>query len=459
MTKSSREKESEKKAEKRVAARRAAAPVKKTTSSGGVKSPKVAAAKPVAAKPAVAASSKAKPVSARVEKVSARAAAPKPRGVIATPGERISAADRETFASEEVPRDFVDAIPLSSSGNVAAPLANQLETIGKKLEQVLAEVGVGADPELRRRAASALSELATRLAPTFQTTSLGDGHESDSFVARSDYADRQWGRGALRSRSEAGDEFGLDPAFESSVARFFEALYRSYFRVTTTGLDRIDDSGRTLIVANHSGTFPWDGVMLKTAIALDHASHRELRWLIEDFIFHTPFVGAFMNRIGAVRACQENAERLLLQDKLTAVFPEGIQGMGKLFKQRYRLQRFGRGGYIKLALRTGARIVPTAIVGAEEANPLLFKVGGIVKALDIPYFPITPTFPFLGPLGLVPLPSKWSITFGEPIDLSEFPPEAAQDAILVNRLNERVRGTIQSMVDDAVAARNSAFLG
>jgi 1-acyl-sn-glycerol-3-phosphate acyltransferase len=198
--------------------------------------------------------------------------------------------------------------------------------------------------------------------------------------------------------------------------------------------------------------------MLKTAIALEHP-RGELRWLAEDSVFHTPFVGAFMNRIGAVRACQENAERLLAQDKLLAVFPEGVQGIGKLFAQRYQLQRFGRGGYVKLALRTGAPIVPTAIVGAEEASPMLLRAAGLGKALGLPYVPITPTFPLLGPLGLAPLPTRWRIVFGEPVDLAEHGPGAADDAVLVSRVNDGVKRTVQAMVDRALSERRSVFLG
>jgi len=164
-----------------------------------------------------------------------------------------------------------------------------------------------------------------------------------------------------------------------------------------------------------------------------------------------------MNRIGAVRACQENAERLLDHDKLVAVFPEGIKGIGKLYAQRYKLQRFGRGGYIKLALRMGTPVLPAAVVGAEETNPLLSKVVGPARAFGLPYFPITATFPWLGPLGLVPLPTRWKIIFGPPIELPEHGVAAAQDAVLVNRLNEQVRATIQSMLDEGLASRESVF--
>lgn len=270
---------------------------------------------------------------------------------------------------------------------------------------------------------------------------------------------RKWGRLAMRGRSEEVDDFGFDPIYEQKARSVLEFVYTRYFRVETTGIDRVPSHGRCLLVANHSGTLPLDGVMLKTAVKLEHASPRDVRWLTEDFIYHMPYLGSMMNRLGAVRACQENAERLLAKEQLVAVFPEGVKGIGKLFSERYRLQRFGRGGFIKLCLRTQTPIVPVAIVGAEETNPLLFRVEYLSKALGLPYIPITPTFPALGPLGLLPAPTKWQIHFGEMIDFSGHGREAADDELLVGRLADRVRSTIQGMLDRAVGARKSVFFG
>jgi 1-acyl-sn-glycerol-3-phosphate acyltransferase len=159
-----------------------------------------------------------------------------------------------------------------------------------------------------------------------------------------------------------------------------------------------------------------------------------------------------------VRACQENAERLLRQETLLAVFPEGIKGIGKLYKERYKLQRFGRGGFVRLALRTRTPIVPVAIVGAEETNPMLLRLEAIAKPLGIPYVPITPTFPLLGPLGLIPAPTKWKITFGEPIVLQEGA-ESETDELLVARISERVRSDIQQLLDTSVRERKSVIFG
>jgi len=275
----------------------------------------------------------------------------------------------------------------------------------------------------------------------------------------SDFYLRKWGRMGLRNRSEEVDEFGYDPVYEQKVLPFFDFLYEKYFRVEVHGVEHLPAEGRCLLVANHSGTVPFDGVMLRRAVRREHAQRREVRWLAEDGIFHLPFLGAFSNRLGAVRACQENAERLLEHGALVAVFPEGTKGIGKLFKERYRLQRFGRGGFVKLGLRTRTPVVPVAIVGGEETNPMLSRVEYLTRALGIPYFPVTPTFPLLGPVGLLPAPTKWKIFFGEPLDLEGYGAGSADDEILVGRLTEQVRGEIQQMLDRAVRERRSIWFG
>ena len=274
-----------------------------------------------------------------------------------------------------------------------------------------------------------------------------------------DFYLRKWGRMGLRSRSEEVDEFGYDPVYEQKVLPFLDFLYEKYFRVEVHDVARVPGEGRCLLVANHSGTLPLDGAMLWRAVRREHPQRREVRWLAEDGIFHFPFLGSFTNRMGAVRACQENAERLLEQDALVAVFPEGVKGIGKLYRERYQLQRFGRGGFIKLGLRTHTPVVPVAIVGGEETNPMLSRVEYLTRALGIPYFPVTPTFPLLGPLGLLPAPTKWKIFFGEPIDLEGYGPESADDELLVGRLTELVRGEIQQMLDRGVAGRRSVWFG
>lgn len=271
---------------------------------------------------------------------------------------------------------------------------------------------------------------------------------------------RRWRKLAMRDRSEVVDEFGRDPNVAAKVDPLLDFLYKTYFRVETRGLGHIPDEGRALIVANHSGTLPYDGAMIMHAVKQEHRARREVRPLVEDFVFHFPYLGTLMNRIGGVRACPENAERLLTQDQLVAVFPEGIKGIGKLYKERYQLQRFGRGGFVKLALKCDAPIIPTAVVGAEEIHPMVTKVTWLSKAFGIPYLPVTPTFPFLGPLGLVPLPTKWYIAFGEPLYFNaEYGADGANDRILVNKLAEQVRVRIQEMIEGLLKTRKSILFG
>lgn len=275
---------------------------------------------------------------------------------------------------------------------------------------------------------------------------------------------RRWRQLAMWGRSDVVDDFGRDPRATARWEWLFEFLYSKWFRVHATGLENIPESGRALLVANHAGTLPYDSAMVMHAVRRDHPARRDVRPLVEDTVFHLPFLGPIMNRIGGVRADPANAERLLEKDELVAVFPEGEKGMGKLWKDRYRLQRFGRGGFVKLALRTGAPIIPVAVVGAEEAAPMLGKVTWFAKNIGIPWIPVTPTFPWLGPAGLLPLPSKWFVQFGEPIDLgANHGAAAAEDRLLVNRLADQIRNQIQQMIEGLLGKRRSpvlsAFLG
>jgi 1-acyl-sn-glycerol-3-phosphate acyltransferase len=373
-----------------------------------------------------------------------------------------------SYAPSDVPPSSDDE-PMPSSDDGGSPESRQTEAreVASQIRELEARLDRMIDEASRAHVPAHLTanERGSRPPPPPNSTRTlpaeGDATVFDTAreLLSTDYYLRKWGRLGMRNRSEEVDDFGFDPIYEQKVLPFFNFLYEKYFRVETDGIERIPADGRCLLVANHSGTLPYDGVMIKTAVKREHPAHRDVRWLAEDFIFHFPFLGSFSNRIGAVRACQENAERLLRKDSLVAVFPEGVKGIGKLFKERYRLQRFGRGGFIKLCLRTGTPIVPVAVLGAEEANPMLARVEYLSKAIGLPYFPVTPTFPLLGPLGLVPAPTKWRISFGEPITFDGYGPEAADDEILVGRLAERVRATIQGMLDRGVGERRSIWFG
>ncbi len=265
---------------------------------------------------------------------------------------------------------------------------------------------------------------------------------------------------ARRLRGEyAEDPWGFDEQFAEAVRPLFEFLFDGYWRVDATGVENVPAAGRALLVANHAGSlFPFDASMAAVAIREQHPAHRWTRFMVLDWAFVLPYLSAFMRRVGGVPAKPENATSLLERDQLVIAFPEGVKGTGKPFSQRYRLQRFGRGGFIEVALRTRSPIVPVAIVGSEEIYPKLAESGPLARLIGAPFVPITPTFPLLGPLGLVPLPSKWRMEFGEPIDLSGHGPEDAEDRRLVFELSERVRETVQEMLYENLVARGSAFL-
>jgi 1-acyl-sn-glycerol-3-phosphate acyltransferase len=255
------------------------------------------------------------------------------------------------------------------------------------------------------------------------------------------------------------DEYGFDEEFAEAVFPIWEFLYKRWWRVQVEGVSNVPGHGRALLVANHSGAiFPFDAVMMGTAIQKEHPLPRWTRALVLNWAFDLPFVSYFMRRIGGVSANPANLSRLLGQDEPVMVFPEGAKGFGKPFSERYRVQRFGRGGFVEVALETGSPIVPVAVVGAEEIYPKIAESGTLARLSGAPYVPITPLFPMLGPLGLLPLPSRWRIEFLEPIDLSGYGPGASEDRSLVFDLSEQIREMVQEALYRGLVKRGSAFL-
>ncbi|WP_084464193.1 lysophospholipid acyltransferase family protein [Microtetraspora fusca] len=252
------------------------------------------------------------------------------------------------------------------------------------------------------------------------------------------------------------DEFGFDPELNDKVLlELLRPFYRHWFRVETSGLQHIPVDSGALVVANHSGTLPVDALMLQ--VALHDEARRPVRLLGADLVYQLPVLGHLARKTGHTLACPEDADRLLRKGELVGVFPEGFKGVGKPFSERYKLQRFGRGGFAASAIRTGVPIIPCAIVGAEEIYPKIGDVPVLARLLGLPYLPITPFFPWLGPLGLVPLPSKWLIEFGEPIMTNDYDPIDADDPMLVFNLTDQVRETIQSRLDALRLRRGPAF--
>jgi 1-acyl-sn-glycerol-3-phosphate acyltransferase len=257
------------------------------------------------------------------------------------------------------------------------------------------------------------------------------------------------------------DEFGFDPEFNAAVLMPAAlALYRNWFRVQLRGIANVPAAGRALIVANHSGVLPFDAIMLQAGIYAEHPEHRNLRLLGADLVYTLPLLASLARRSGHTRADPGQAHELLQADELVGVFPEGFKGIGKPFSERYQLQRFGRGGFARTAVQAGAPIIPCAIVGAEEIYPMLGNAEPVARALRLPYFPLTPLFPWLGLLGAVPLPSNWIIEFSAAVPTRPLAEAAVDDETrdkLVADLADGVRDTIQARLDELVAERGPAF--
>lgn len=255
------------------------------------------------------------------------------------------------------------------------------------------------------------------------------------------------------------DDFGFDEELADGVLLpLLKPLYERWFRVEVNGLHHVPDEGGAVLVANHAGGL-WaiDALMTAVAVHDEHPAHRHLRMLGADLVFRTPVLGALARKAGATLACAADAERLLRAGELVGVWPEGFKGMGKPFRHRYRLQRFGRGGFARTAIATQVPIIPVSVVGSEEIHPVLGNLTPLARLLDLPYFPVTPTFPWLGPLGLVPLPSKWYLEFGEPISTERYGAEAADDPAVYFELTDDVRETIQTTLYRLLAQRQSVW--
>ena len=262
------------------------------------------------------------------------------------------------------------------------------------------------------------------------------------------------GYGDKAVRAQDNPDAGYDLAFVERTAPLLGFLWARYFRVRLLGIENIPDDGAALLVGNHSGGIPYDGAMLLHGIRRDHPRHRRVRPLVANFAFRSGWMANVVARVGCVRASMENALPILARGELVAVFPEGLKGVGKLYRERYRLARFGRGGFVRLAREAQVPLLPIAIVGAEEIHPVIGKITRFAEPLGIPYIPITPTFPWLGPLGLLPVPTKWTIQIGAPI-----PPPKPGDEDGTPRVAEDVRHAIDTMIADLLSQRRSILFG
>ena len=263
---------------------------------------------------------------------------------------------------------------------------------------------------------------------------------------------------ARRGPNYAVDDFGFDAEWTESFINVFKVLYRDYWRVEATGIEHVPAAGRALLVSNHAGVLPWDGTMIKTAIFVEHPHPRHARALVASQFMGMPTLSWFLRRTGQAVGHPDDTRRLLERDELVLVFPEGTRGTGKGFKDRYRLRRFGRGGFIATAIRAQAPIIPISVVGSEEIYPMIGDLRAVARLFGLPYFPVTPFWPFLGALGMIPLPSKWRIQFHAPISVAGLGPEAAEDQHLVMTMADDVRDVIQRGIYENLKLRRGVFL-
>ncbi len=349
------------------------------------------------------------------------------------------------------------AIVRADDGPEPKDITERLNVAQRHVEALLAEAssaldrGEITDPEERAQYRAAMVDFAGRMQNQLTVVQVTEGAEKSVLdtvlrLVRPRFYLSRINRFFVAGRGVEVDRFGMDPVFEKSLAPAIDIMYRRYWRIRTTGLANVPDEGGCLLVANHAPVAGFDGLMLRWAVSR-RPGGRPCRWLLEDELHYAPYIGLFCQRLGGVRASRENAVKLLRQGVAVVTFPEGNRGIRRLYRDRYGLERFGRGGFVRIAIREKVPVIPVAMVGPEESAALLARINLASGSFSVPFIPITPTFPLLGPLGILPLPRRWSIRFGAPMrfDLSV---EAADDQALVSRLGNEVRSRVQEMLDD-----------
>jgi 1-acyl-sn-glycerol-3-phosphate acyltransferase len=255
------------------------------------------------------------------------------------------------------------------------------------------------------------------------------------------------------------DEWGRSEHQRQIMARFFDPIYERWFRVEWEGFDKIPAEGGALIVANHAGAIPTDAPSIMHGIERDLG--RPVYGLADEVFKRVPVINLAWSRLGGVQAHPDNAYRLLReQQQLVMVFPEGSKGPGKTYAERYQLRRFGRGGFVQIAMRAGVPIIPLAVMGSEETMPIVFKLPTLAKLLGVPYVPVTANMLALGPLGLlVPFPAKLRIRVLDPVHLDVLPDQPRYSRSRIMDTSEGIRNTIQDALHDMLRRRRSVWSG
>jgi 1-acyl-sn-glycerol-3-phosphate acyltransferase len=259
-----------------------------------------------------------------------------------------------------------------------------------------------------------------------------------------------------RQVTDWGRSERIEGLYDRTIVEF---LYRYWFRAEVEGIENVPSTGGALLVSNHGGALPPDAAMITKAIKEEHAHPRPVNITVEHFFKGYPGFSMLVSKIGCVPAHPANVHRLLYdEEQLVLVFPEGRKATEKLYKDRYRLRRFGRGGFVEAAMRAQAPIVPVCVVGAEESAPVFAQVGLMQRLTGLLYFPITPTFPHFGLLGMLGyLPAKFKLRFLEPIYFDE--EGMHEDKALVQTVAHEVRARIQENLFDMLATRKSVWFG
>jgi 1-acyl-sn-glycerol-3-phosphate acyltransferase len=419
--------------------------------------PMIASAGPPSPDPAGVRAAESAVVAAAPESATSTSSKHRPRPVakVVPTRKAVARSGSRTTKQTRAPRPPREVTGVGPAGDRRNPGETPVRTLKAVTDETVVPLDVAA-PDVSRSIAPGVEELLTAGIAAVRVASEAAGISSDdverhiasllSFVRRRVTGDY------------TVDEFGFDEDFTKHFyLPVLRPLYKSWFRVEVRGIENIPAEGGGLVVANHSGTIAMDSLMTQVAVHDEHPAHRHLRMLGADLVFQTPVVGQIARKSGSTLAANPDAERLLSNGELAGVWPEGFKGVGKPFSERYKLQRFGRGGFVAAALKTGAPIIPCSIVGAEEIYPIIGNMKTVARLLGAPYAPITPTWPLLGPLGLIPLPSKWIIEFGSPVATADLGPNAADDPMLVFDLTDQVRETIQQTLYSLLMQRRSVF--
>jgi 1-acyl-sn-glycerol-3-phosphate acyltransferase len=338
-----------------------------------------------------------------------------------------------TSTSTSTPTRTAAPIPISPLSSLERRLETAIEGLEGRIEELSARAGLAAlETEARLAVAKLLPLLRARLGTVTELV-------------------------RLLEPPERLDRYGMDARFAERLAPVVDFFYGTWWRVRVRNVAAVPATGPAVVVANHAGLVPWDAFVLRHALRHEHPAHRDLRPLLDDEACAVPIFGPAAVRAGAVRAAPEAADQILAGGGVLGVFPEGSAGARKPWRDRYTIVRFGRGGFAKVALRASAPIVPCAIVGSEEASAGISRTGWLAERLGVPLLAANASLR-IGSAALLPLPSRWTIRFGEPVDTADLGPAAASDPAAVNALAERVRSAVQAMLDEDVAARTSVFL-